>query len=159
MAEFDTPTALVEAERARLEGYRNMDAYSPIPIEELSEALGLRRTRLPLLVLLGGISAGLAAIRCSTGRGDRLSDERRRPPVPQLAAVHPGHVRDDRARRGARGVLRHVGAQRLPRPYHPVFNVAEFGRASTDRFFLCIEATDPKFDHVATRRFLEACIR
>ncbi len=61
MAEFETPTALVAAtERARLEGYRNMDAYSPIPIEELSEALGLPRTRLPRLVLGGGILGGLA---------------------------------------------------------------------------------------------------
>src|SRR5688500_68900 len=56
MAEFDNPSALVEAaERARLAGYRQMDAYSPIPIEELSEALGLRRTRLPVLVFLGGL--------------------------------------------------------------------------------------------------------
>jgi hypothetical protein len=61
MAEFDSPTALVQAaERARLEGYRQMDAYSPIPIEELSEALGLRRTRLPMLVLAGGIIGGIS---------------------------------------------------------------------------------------------------
>src|SRR5687767_15821446 len=60
MAEFATPTALVQAaERARLAGYRQMDAYSPIPIEELSEALGLRRTRLPILVFLGGLAGGL----------------------------------------------------------------------------------------------------
>ena len=60
MAEFDNPTALVEAaEKARLAGYRKMDAYSPIPIEELDEALGLQRTRLPRLVLLGGILGGL----------------------------------------------------------------------------------------------------
>jgi len=62
MAEFETPSALVEAaERARLAGYRNMDAYSPIPIEELNEALGLRRTRLPMLVLAGGLIGGLCA--------------------------------------------------------------------------------------------------
>ena len=70
MAEFDTPTALVDAaERARLAGYRQMDAYSPIPIEELNEALGLRRTRLPMLVLLGrASSAASAASASSTGR-------------------------------------------------------------------------------------------
>ena len=56
MAEFDSPTALVDAAtKARLAGYRKMDAYSPIPIHELDEALGLKRTRLPLLVLIGGI--------------------------------------------------------------------------------------------------------
>src|SRR3954453_16883054 len=60
MAEFDTPTALVAAtNRARLEGYRDMDAISPIPIEELNDALGLRRTRLPRLVLIGGILGGI----------------------------------------------------------------------------------------------------
>ena len=60
MAEFDNPTDLVRAaEQARLAGYREMDAYSPIPIEELNEALGLRRTRLPRLVFLGGLLGGL----------------------------------------------------------------------------------------------------
>ena len=60
MAEFDNPSALVAAaDRARLAGYRQMDAFSPIPIEELSEAIGIRRTRLPLLVLLGGIAGCL----------------------------------------------------------------------------------------------------
>ena len=55
MAEFDNPTALVAAaNRARLAGYRQMDAYTPIPIEELSEALGLRRTRLPVPALGSG---------------------------------------------------------------------------------------------------------
>ena len=64
MAEFDNPTALVAAaDQARLAGYRQMDAYSPIPIEELNEALGLRRTRLPMLVLLGGLLGGLGGLR------------------------------------------------------------------------------------------------
>ena len=68
MAEFDHPKALVDAaDQARLAGYRRMDAYTPIPIEELSEALGLRRTRLPLLVLLGGSPAVSEDSASSTG--------------------------------------------------------------------------------------------
>jgi hypothetical protein len=60
MAEFDSPTALVAAANAAREaGYRRMDAYSPIPIEELHEALGFHHTRLPLIVLIGGILGGL----------------------------------------------------------------------------------------------------
>src|SRR5262245_7535335 len=61
MAEFDTPDAIVHAtEQARLAGYRKMDAYSPIPIEELSEALALPPTRLPKLVFLGGVLGGVS---------------------------------------------------------------------------------------------------
>src|SRR2546428_14050443 len=56
MAEFDEPTTLVAAtQHAHREGYRCMDAYSPFPIEELHEALGAHHTRLPLIVLIGGL--------------------------------------------------------------------------------------------------------
>jgi hypothetical protein len=157
MAEFDNPTALVEAAtRARLEGYRHMDAYSPIPIEELSEALGLRRSRLPLLVLLGGIFGGIggyslqywaATIAYPMNVGGRPFHS-----WPQFIPVTFETTVLGAALAAFFGMWALNG---LPRPYHPVFNVAEFGRATTDRFFLCIEATDPKFDHVATRRFLE----
>ena len=94
MAEFDSPKALVAAaENARLAGYRQMDAYSPIPIEELEEALGLQRTRLPILVFLGGLFGGLGGYGLQVlGIDDGLHDERRRPAVPQLAAVHTGDV-------------------------------------------------------------------
>ncbi len=68
MAEFNTPGELVRAaERTRLAGYRNFDAYSPIPIEELNEAIGIRRTRLPFIVLMGGILGGLGGTVSSTG--------------------------------------------------------------------------------------------
>ncbi len=157
MAEFDNPTALVEATtRARLAGYRNMDAYTPIPIEELSEALGLRRSRLPLLVLLGGIFGGIggyglaywsSAIAYPLNVGGRPFHS-----WPQFIPVTFETTVLGAALTAFFGMW---ALNRLPTPYHPVFNVPEFARASTDRFFLCIEATDAKFDHVATRRFLE----
>ena len=157
MAEFDTPTALVEAtERARLEGYRRMDAYSPIPIEELSEALGLRRTRLPILVFLGGLAGGLAgygleywasAIAYPLNVGGR----------PLHSWPHFIPVTFETTVLGA-ALSAFVGMwwrNGLPQPYHPVFNVPAFARASRDRFFLVIEAADPKFDRHATGKFLE----
>jgi ActD protein len=158
MAEFDNPTALVEAaNRARLAGYRNMDAYSPIPIHELSEALGLRRTRLPRLVLLGGILGGLAgfglevwtqAIAYPMNVGGR--------PYVSWPQFIPVTFETTVMGSAFTAFFAMWALNKLPMPYHPVFNVPAFARASTDRFFLCIEATDPRFDQVATRTFLES---
>jgi len=158
MAEFATPTALVQAaERARLEGYRQMDAYSPIPIEELSEALGLRRTRLPILVFLGGLLGGIAgygleywtqAIAYPLNVGGRPYNS-----WPQYIPVTFETTVLGAALSAFVGMW---ALNKLPMPYHPVFNVPAFARASTDRFFLCIEATDPRFDRMATRKFLES---
>jgi len=86
MAEYDNATALVDAAtKARLAGYRKMDAYSPIPIHEMDEALGLKRTRLPLLVLIGGILGGLGgfsleswASAIASRTGSRAESLRRR---------------------------------------------------------------------------------
>ena len=157
MAEFDSPSSLVEAAtKARLEGYRQMDAYSPIPIEELSEALGIRRTRLPILVFLGGLAGGLG------GYGlEYWSQVIEYPMNVGGRAYHSWPhfipVTFETTVLGA-ALTAFVGMwalNRLPQPYHPVFNVPEFARASTDRFFLCIEAVDPRFDRAGTRQFLE----
>jgi hypothetical protein len=157
MAEFDHPKALVDAaEQARLAGYRHMDAYTPIPIEELSEALGLRRTRLPLLVLLGGIAGCLggfglqywvSVMEYPLNVGGRPLNS-----WPQFIPITFETTVLGAALTCFFGMW---GLNKLPEPYHPVFNVPEFVRASTDRFFLCIEATDPRFDRAATRNFLE----
>ena len=158
MAEFETPTALVKAaESARLAGYREMDAYSPIPIEELSEALGLRRTRLPILVLLGGLLGGAGgygleywsqAIAYPMNIGGR----------PYHSWPHFIPVTFETTVLGA-ALAAFVGMwalNKLPQPYHPVFNVPAFAaRASQDRFFLVIETTDPRFDRHSTWKFLE----
>jgi hypothetical protein len=157
MAEFDTPTALVAATtRARLEGYRDMDAFSPIPIEELNDALGLRRTRLPRLVLIGGILGGIG------GFGLEAWTQMTAYPMniggrPFLSWPQFIPVTFETTVLGA-ALTCFVGMwalNRLPMPYHPVFNVPAFDRASTDRFFLCIEATDKRFELNGTRRFLE----
>src|ERR1041384_4474875 len=157
MAEFDTPDALVHAaEKARLEGYRKMDAYSPIPIEELNDALGLRRTRLPKLVFLGGLLGGLG--------GYSLEYWTQAIAYPLNIGGRPFHswpqfipVTFETTVLGA-ALTAFVGMwalNKLPMPYHPVFNVPAFARASTDRFFLCIERVDPKFDRDGTWKFLE----
>ena len=157
MAEFDSPTALVAAaNEARLAGYRNMDAYSPIPLHELDEALGLQRTRLPRLVLIGGILGGLG--------GYGLQYWTQAMAYPLNIGGRPLHswpqfipVTFETTVLGA-ALTCFVGMwalNRLPMPYHPVFNVPAFARASTDRFFLCIEVTDARFDLDGTRRFLE----
>jgi len=157
MAEFDTPGGLVHAaESARLAGYRMMDAYTPIPIEELSEALGLARTRLPKLVFLGGLLGGIggysleyycAVIAYPLNIGGR--------PLHSWPQFIPVTFETTVLGAALACFIGMWALNRLPQPYHPVFNVPAFARASTDRFFLCIEATDPVFKLDGTRRFLE----
>jgi hypothetical protein len=157
MAEFTTPSALVAAAtKARLAGYRKMDAYSPIPVEALNEALGLKRSRLPLLVLLGGIGGGIggftlqawaSALAYPMNVGSR--------PLVSWPQFIP--VTFETTVLGA-ALTCFVGMwalNKLPQPYHPVFNVPAFARASTDRFFLVIESADPRYSGDGTRRFLE----
>ncbi len=95
---FDTARRSWATEAARLAGYRRMDAYSPVPVEGLAEALGRRKTAMPLIVLFGGIVGRVERLfHAVVFDDDRLSVQRRRPAVPQLADVHPGDVRADRA--------------------------------------------------------------
>ena len=156
MAEFATPQDLVSAaEQARAAGYRRLDAYAPFPIETLSEALGHRKSRVPLLVLLGAIlgSAGgyglqywCAAIAYPLNIGGR--------PYNSWPAFIPVTFEMTILLAALFAVLGMLALNGLPMPYHPVFNVPRFALASRDRYFLCIEARDPGFDPAATRQFL-----
>jgi len=158
MAEFSDPTTLVAAaRRAREAGYRKMDAYSPFPIEELSEALGHHHDRLPLLVLIGGVAGGTAgflfqywasAIDYPMNVGGRplLSWPAFIPVTFEMTILVAAFV----------AVLGMLGLNGLPMPYHPVFNVERFVNASRDRFFLCIESKDPLFDKEATAKLLKS---
>jgi hypothetical protein len=157
MAEFHAPADVVAAARAvREAGYRKVDAYSPYPIEELAEALHFHHSRLPLLVLLGGI-AGLVAgyalqywaavIEYPMNIGGR--------PLHSWPAFVVPSFETTILFAALTAVLGMLALNGLPEPYHPVFNVPSFALATRDRFFLAIEATDPKFDETETRRFLE----
>ena len=156
MAEFDDPSSLLAAtERAHREGYRCMDAYSPFPIEELHEALGARHTRLPLIVLIGGLCG------CIGGYGLQYwSSVLAYPlniggkPLHSWPAFIPVTFECTILVAALSAVLGMLALNGLPQPYHPVFNVPRFALASRNRFFLCIESADPKFDLERTREFL-----
>jgi hypothetical protein len=158
MAEFEEPTALVHAARqVREAGYEKIDAYSPFPIEELDEALAIRHTRLPLIVLIGGLIGCLGGFYLcywvSTTVYPLNIGGR---PLNSWPAFIPVTFECTILLAALSAVLGMLALNGLPQPYHPVFNVPSFDQASRNRFFLCIEASDPKFDLNATRKFLKS---
>jgi hypothetical protein len=156
MAEFEDPNDLVKAaHEARQAGYRNMDAYTPYPIEELSEALEIHDRRLPALVLAGGIFGGLAGYGlcywCSVIAYPLIIGGK---PFHSAPAFIVPTFETTILFAAFAAVLGMLGLNGLPQPYHPVFNAPRFALASRDRFFLCIESKDPKFDRDETWAFL-----
>jgi hypothetical protein len=157
MAEFEDPNHLVAAaHRAREAGYRRMDAYSPLPIEELHEAIGFHDKKLPMIVLIGGLVGCLAGYLLQywvSTMAYPLNVGGK--PLNSWPAFIPVTFECTILGAALSAVLGMLGLNGLPQPYHPVFNVARFALASRNRFFLCIEARDRKFDLAETRRFLE----
>lgn len=156
MIEFETADDILAATRsARLAGYRVMDAYTPYPVEGLASELGMRRTRIPMVVLVGGlIGAGIGfymqyytlAVDYKLNVGGRPYNS-----WPVFIPITFELLILVAALAAFLGMMFLNG---LPLPHHPVFNVPQFARSSQDRFFLCIEATDPQFDRSATSDFL-----
>ena len=156
IAEFASPQGVLDAaRRAYAAGYRSMDAYSPFPIDGLAEAIGFHKTRLPLLVLLGGIlgCAGgfylqywASVINYPINVGGR--------PLNSWPAFIPVTFELTILVAALSAVFGMLVLNGLPMPYHPVFNVERFELASRNRFFLCIQATDAKFDRRTTREFM-----
>jgi hypothetical protein len=158
MAEFEDHDRVVEAaKRAYAEGYRELDAYSPFPVEGLAEALGREYSPVPLFTLLGGMAGGLGGYFMEWYSMGRLY------PLNVGGRPHnswPNFIPITFELTILIGALSTLVAMlvlnRLPQPHHPVFNVPEFRRASIDRFFLCIEAQDPKFGREGVHRFLQS---
>ena len=157
LAEFDNPTELVAAiRRVREEGYRKFDAYTPFPVEEVAEEMHIHDRRLPLIVLLGGLAGGIGGYTlqywCSVMAYPINIGGR---PLHSWPAFIPITFETTVLVAAISAVLGMLALNGLPMPYHPVFNVPRFALSTRNRFFLCIEATDPLFDREHTRRFLE----
>ena len=156
VAEFDSPEKLVSAAAlARATGYRRMDAFSPFPVDGLFEALGKRRTILPLLVLIAGAfgcATGFlmqwyaAAIDYPINVGGR--------PLNSWPSFVPITFELTVLFAALTALIGMLALNRLPQPYHAIFSTPGFERASVDRFFLCIEAEDLRFDRNRTAEFL-----
>ncbi len=157
MAEFDSPTALVEAaEKTHKAGYKKIDAYSPLPIEGLAEAIGFHHDLVPLVTLIGAIIGGVSGymlqywihvINYPLNIGGK--------PFHSWPAFIVVTFEMTILFGGLSAVLGMLALNGLPMPYHPVFNVSRFAFASKDRFFLIVFSSDKKYDPVATRQFLE----
>jgi hypothetical protein len=158
MAEFaDSEGILAASKRAYAQGYRKMDAFTPFPVEGLAKNLGRKKSIVPLIVLLAGISGGLggyfmewyaATVSYPINIGGR--------PLNTWPAFIPITFELTILSGALAAIITMLVLNKLPEPYHPVFNVAQFKRASTDKFFLCIEADDPQFNSELTRQFLES---
>ncbi len=157
MAEFDSAQELVAAaHKTHAAGYQKIDAYSPFPIEGLADAIGFHKNSVAFLVLVGGIIGGLSGyalqywvstIAYPVNIGGRPDHS-----WPSFIIVTFELTILFAGLAAAFGMLALNG---LPQPYHPVFNVAAFTKASDNKFFLVVFSTDPKYDGVRTREFLK----
>ena len=157
LAEFGTEEAVLDAAiKTRAEGYQRVEGYTPVAVEGLAEALGSTRTRVAAMTFWCGLLgatvgfgmcwyANVISYRWNVGG---------RPPDSWPAFIP---ITFELMVLGASlgAVLGMLGLNGLPQPYHPVFNAPQFQLASKDRFFICIEAKDPKYDPTQTRKFFE----
>ena len=158
MAEFDSASDLVAAARKTHEaGYRKIDAYSPFPVEELAEAIGFHKNRVPMVTLIGAMIGGISgylmqywisAVAYPLNIGGR--------PYHSWPSFIPVTFEMTILFGGISAVLGMLALNGLPMPYHPVFNVPRFVMATKDRFFLIVFSTDPQYSATGTRQFLES---
>jgi hypothetical protein len=156
LAEFETPEQLVEAaKKARDEGYRDLDAFTPFPVYELFPVLRLRDRRVLWLSLVGGVFG------CALAFGMQLFTNFDYPinvggrPLYALSAFAVVAFELTVLSAALTPAIGMLALNGLPRLHHPVFAAARFYRASRDRFFLCVLATDARFDVKKTRDFLQ----
>ena len=158
MAEFDTAQEILDAARKTMaQGFTRLEAYTPVPIEDLNTIIHKTRTVLPKLVLAGGLT-GMAtgfALQYWASVIEYPMNIGGRPQASWTTFIVPSYELTIlfSALSAAIGMIVLNG---LPQPYHPVFNVERFAMASSDKFFLVVESADPKFDQQATAEFLRS---
>ena len=158
VAEYDDPDSVLKAaQRAYVEGYRKLDAYSPFPVHGLAEAIGFHKNWVPFCTLVAGVTGAIAAFGMQwfatvvhypysiAGRPDFSW------PM-YIPITFEGMVLIAAFTCGISMIL----FNGLPCPYHSIMNAKNFHRATSDRFFLCIEADDPRYEAESTRMFLES---
>ncbi len=152
----DDAVLLAAVKKAREAGYTVMDAYTPVPVHGLHEALGGKRTKLPLITLAGGVIGTLgglglqvwvSAIEYPMNVGGR--------PWLSWPSFFPVAFECMILGAALATIIGLFAMCKFPLPYHSIFNTPGFERASNDRYFLCVESTDPKFDAKAVRHLLE----
>jgi len=158
MAEFETSEVLLAAAQRTYEaGYRQIDAFTPFPVEGLAEAIGFHKTRVPLICLIGGL------IGCFGGFflqwwpnviGFPLNIGGK--PYNSWPSFIPITFELTILCAGLATVFGMLALNGFPNPYHPVFNAPRFELATRNRFFLCIKARDQKFDAQKTKEFLQS---
>ncbi len=158
LAEFDTPTELVNAaNKIREAGYKKTDAFSPFPLHEIDEALGVKRSILPFMVLGGGVTGLLTGLGLTyfvhvleypivVGGRPFFSLPSFIPPMFELTILFASFT----------AVFGMLFLNGLPQPYHPVFNVPRFSLATREKFFLLIERKDANFDYEKTKSFMQS---
>ena len=159
LAEFDTPGDLIRAaQQARQDGWRRMDCYTPYPVEEAAEAIGFHRNKVPLVTLIGGLM-GLVAMFSLEVWVSVLAYPLNiggRPTYSWPAFIVPAYEWTILFA-GLSAAFGMLALNGLPALYHPLFNAPNFcDGATTDKFFLCLEALDPKFDLVEARKYLQS---
>lgn len=157
IAEFSGGEQILCAAKTAYEhGFRKMDAFTPFPVDGLSENLGQTKSRVPFIVLIAGVCGGLGGYFMEwyanvVSYPDNIGGR----PLNSWPMFIPITFELTILCAAIAAIIGMLALNKLPEPYHPVFNAPDFESASTDRFFLCIEAADPKFDLRATRTFLE----
>jgi hypothetical protein len=161
LAEFDTPQAMVKATiAARNAGFRRMECYTPYPVEEAATALDVHRNRVPLMTLMGGIMGLTTAFTMQTWMSaiSYPMNIAGRPLFSWPAFIIPAYEWTILFA-GLSAAFSMIALNGLPQPYHPLFNAPNFRMGATDdKFFLCLEATDPQFELAATRALLEGSL-
>jgi hypothetical protein len=157
IAEFDTPEELMAAARqVRDAGYKKVDAFAPFPVEGLSQAIGFKDKLIPTTMLIAGIVGiiwGLGVQFFGLGLSYPLNIGGR--PLWSWPNFIPITFEATVLTAAWTGGIAMFAFNGLPQLYHPVFDAPNFDRASTDAFFLLIEAKDPKFERVETMKFLQ----
>lgn len=157
IAEFDDPDALMAASQSAYDkGYRVMDAYSPFPIHGIDDALGIPETKLPRLTFAAGLTGAIFgfSLQCFASMHHYAYDIGGRPYFSWPAFIPVTFELNILFAAFTTG-LGMLALNGLPLLYHPVMTAKNFDRATSDRFFLCLEKTDPLYDNDKTREFLE----